>query len=208
MKALLLVDIQNDFLPGGTLAVADGDAVIAPANRLIEAFDIVVATQDWHPANHSSFAENHPDHSIYDIIKLDGLEQTLWPVHCVQGTTGAAFASQLLVDKADAVIRKGTESSIDSYSGFFDNGHRRTTGLAGYLRERQVTEVFVCGLATDVCVKFTALDSSEANFQTHLVTEACRGVELSPGDIDRAIATMRHAGVNIIDTVEDLIGQL
>ena len=208
MKALLPVDIQNDFLPGGTLAVADGDAVIAPANRLIEALDIVVATQDWHPANHSSFAENHPDHSSYEIIECNGLEQTLWPLHCVQGTTGAAFASQLPIDKADAVIHKGTESSIDSYSGFFDNGHRRTIGLAGYLRERQVTEVFVCGLATDFCVKFTALDSSEADFQTHLVTEACRGVELSPGDIDRTIASMRHAGVNIIDTAEDVVGQL
>ena len=208
MKALLLVDIQNDFLPGGALAVAEGDAVLEPANRLIEAFDVVVATQDWHPADHCSFADNHSGHSLYDTIVVNDLEQTLWPVHCVQGTPGADFSSKLMIDKADAVIRKGTGASIDSYSGFFDNGHQRSTGLAGYLRERGISDVFVCGLATDFCVKFTALDSVESGFHTHLVAEACRGVELSTGNVQRAVDQMRSNGVRIFDTVDQTLDHI
>jgi len=197
MNALILVDIQNDFLPGGALGVPCGDEVIPAANELIESADIVVATQDWHPRDHGSFAGNHEGSSPGDLVSLAGLEQRLWPDHCIQGTPGAEFASGLNTDAIEAIFRKGTSRDIDSYSGFFDNGHRKSTGLAGYLCEREVTGVTICGLATDYCVKFTALDSIAAGFETTLVPAACRGVDLTPGDVDRAIAAMEAAGVKI-----------
>ncbi|HLP78182.1 MAG TPA: bifunctional nicotinamidase/pyrazinamidase, partial [Candidatus Paceibacterota bacterium] len=155
MKALILVDIQNDFLSGGALAVPDGDAVIPVANRLQAAFPLVVATQDWHPANHGSFAANHPGRKVFEQIDLNGLPQTLWPVHCVQNTRGAELAAALNRDRIAKVFPKGTDATIDSYSGLFDNGHRKSTGLGEWLKARGATEVFVCGLATDYCVKFT-----------------------------------------------------
>src|SRR5688500_5437345 len=164
MKALILVDLQNDFLSGGAPAVPDGDVVIPIANELQQKFPLVVATQDWHPANHGSFAANHPGKKPGDIIELNGLPQILWPVHCVQGTRGAEFVAGLDGSRVARVFHKGTDAGIDSYSGFFDNGHRKATGLGDYLKERGVTDVYVMGLATDYCVKFTALDARQLEF--------------------------------------------
>ena len=195
MKALILIDLQNDFLPGGALAVPDGDRAIPVANRLAEEFELVVATQDWHPADHGSFAANHSRAKVGQIIDLNRLQQVLWPVHCVRGTAGADFSPDLRTERIHCIIRKGTDPSIDSYSGFFDNGHRRTTGLGGFLKEHGVTDVFVMGLATDYCVKFTALDAARLGFKVHLITDGCRGVNLKPGDVDAAMAEMKKACV-------------
>lgn len=194
-KALILVDLQNDFLPGGALAVPGGDEVIPLANRLMDDFGLVVATQDWHPPDHGSFAANHPGRQVFETIDLHGLPQTLWPVHCVQGTAGADFAPGLETSRIGRIFRKGTRPDIDSYSGFHDNGHRQSTGLAGWLREQGVREVTVCGLATDYCVKFTALDALAEGFAVTLALPACRGVNLQPGDVDAAVAEMRQKGV-------------
>ncbi|HEY2720463.1 MAG TPA: bifunctional nicotinamidase/pyrazinamidase [Chitinophagaceae bacterium] len=177
MKALLLIDIQNDFLPGGALPVPNGDKIIPVVNKLQDSFELVVATQDWHPKNHKSFASNHEGKKPFEIVKLDGLEQTLWPDHCVQGAPGAEFSRNLNTNRVEVIFRKGTEPGIDSYSGFYDNGHRKSTGLAGYLRERKVTEVYVTGLAGDICVYFTAMDSLKENFKTYIVEEAIRSLD-------------------------------
>ena len=197
MKALVLVDIQNDFLPRGTLPVLRGDEVVAAANSLQPQFDLVVATQDWHPPNHASFAANHPGKKPGERIDLNGLPQILWPVHCVQNTHGAAFAPGLDLGRVERIFQKGTDPEIDSYSGFFDNGHRKATGLGEYLKRRGVTGVYVCGLATDYCVRFTALDAQALGFETFLIEDACRGVELEPGDIHRAVEEMKRAGVRV-----------
>jgi nicotinamidase/pyrazinamidase len=197
MDALILVDIQNDFLPGGALAVPGGDAVIEPANRLLLQFELAVATQDWHPADHGSFAASHPGRQPGQVIDLDGLEQILWPVHCVQGTRGAEFAASLETNRFAEVFRKGTDARVDSYSGFFDNGRRHATGLGDWLRARGVNRVVICGLATDYCVKFTALDARHLGLDTVLVEDACRGVNLRAGDVARALDDLRHAGVRI-----------
>jgi len=198
MKALILVDIQNDFVPGGALAVPRGDEVVFVANRVQRSFDLVVATQDWHPAGHGSFAANHPGRNPGDVIDLDGLAQVLWPIHCVQHTHGAEFVAELNTDSIAKVFRKGTDPLIDSYSGFFDNGRRKATGLGDYLTSRGVTEVFVMGLATDYCVKFTALDAVRLGFKTFLIEDGCRGVELAKGDSARAIMEMKRAGVIVV----------
>jgi nicotinamidase/pyrazinamidase len=202
MKTLVLVDIQNDFLPGGALAVPDGDKIIPIVNKLQPIFPIVVATQDWHPANHGSFAANHPSKNIYNQIELNGLPQTLWPIHCVQNTKGAELAAALDQSHIEKIFQKGTDPAIDSYSGLFDNGHRKSTGLGEWLKSRGVTEVFVCGLATDYCVKFTALDAIQFGFKTHLIEDACRGVNLRPTDIQNAIAEMKSAGVTILQSAD------
>ncbi|MBI4328171.1 MAG: bifunctional nicotinamidase/pyrazinamidase [Chloroflexi bacterium] len=204
MNCLLLVDIQNDFLPGGALAVPDGDAVIPVANKLQPLFPLVVATQDWHPSNHGSFAANHPGRKQFDPIELNGLPQTLWPVHCVQGTAGAELAPGLQQGRIARVFPKGTDPGIDSYSGFFDNGHRQATGLGDWLKRKGVTEVGVCGLATDYCVKFTALDAVALGFKTCLIEDACRGVNLNPGDVAKAIQEMKDAGVRVLHS-QDLL---
>lgn len=198
MKALLLIDIQNDFLPGGALAVTDGDQVIPVANRLMSQFPLVVATQDWHPSDHRSFASQHPGRNVGEVINLDGLEQVLWPDHCVQGSVGAQFAPELNLNAIDYVIQKGTDVFIDSYSGFFDNDHRKSTELDKLLRDHGITEVQIVGLATDYCVKFTALDAVSLGFKTSVVLEGIRGVELSQGDCAKAIDEMRSAGIEII----------
>jgi nicotinamidase/pyrazinamidase len=200
MDALLVVDIQNDFLPGGALAVPDGDQVIPIANRLVGFFSLILATQDWHPANHGSFAANHLNRHPGEVINLNGIMQVLWPVHCVQGSSGAAFSAQLRTERFSKVFRKGIDPGIDSYSGFFDNGKRRSTGLAEYLRDRRVNQLFICGLATDYCVKFSALDAVDSGVRTHVIEDACRGVELNPGDSAAAIAEMRKAGVSIVES--------
>jgi nicotinamidase/pyrazinamidase len=195
--ALILVDLQNDFLPGGALAVPEGDRVIPIANRLMDDFEIIVATQDWHPANHGSFAVNHPGKEVFEVTELNGLPQVLWPVHCVQGTKGAEFAPGLEVGKITKVFRKGTDPAIDSYSGFYDNGHSKSTGLSEWLKEKGVKRVTVCGLATDYCVKFTALDAVAEGFEVKLDVAASRGVNLVPGDVERAVEEMREKGVEI-----------
>src|SRR5580658_5419757 len=195
MNALILVDIQNDFLPGGALAVPDGDKIIPVANRLQALFPLVVATQDWHPVNHGSFAANHPGKKVFEQIDLNGLPQTLWPVHCVQGTTGAELATDLQRERIAKIFPKGTDAGIDSYSGLFDNGHRKSTGLGEWLKAKDATEVFVCGLATDYCVKFTALDAAQLGFKTYFIEDASRGVNLQPNDARNAIAEMNGAGV-------------
>lgn len=197
MKALILVDIQIDFLPGGALAVPNGDDVVPVANRLMPRYNVVVATQDWHPADHLSFASQHAGYSIGDVKTVRGLDQVLWPDHCVQGTHGARFPTELNEDGIHQIIRKGTDRTIDSYSGFFDNGHRKATGLAEFLRGEGVRTVDVMGLATDYCVKFTALDAVTLGFQTFLLVDGSRGVELSPGDCQAAILTMQEAGVQV-----------
>ena len=198
MHALILVDIQNDFLPGGALAVGKGDEVVPAANRLIERFGLVVATQDWHPPDHGSFASQHAGKAVGDVIDLNGLRQILWPDHCVQGTEGAASAPGLNTDAIERVFPKGTDAGVDSYSGFFDNGRRNSTGLAGFLRAREVDEIYIVGLATDYCVKFTALDAAEQGFATRVVLEGIRGVDLAEGDVERAIGEMKAAGVQVV----------
>lgn len=196
-KALILVDLQPDFCPGGALAVADGDAVIPIANRLMPAYDVVVATQDWHPADHKSFASQHPGTKPGELGTLNGRPQVMWPDHCVQGTPGAALHPALDERPIKAVFRKGMDREVDSYSGFFDNGHVNATGLAGWLKSLDVGAVDVVGLATDYCVKWTALDARAAGFETAVLTEACRGVELASGDVARALDELRAAGVKV-----------
>lgn len=200
MNALILTDIQNDFIPGGALAVSEGDQIIPGLNTLQPHFDLVVATQDWHPPEHGSFVANHPGLAPGERIDLYGLPQVLWPVHCVQNTQGADFAPGLDQSRWDRIFMKGTDPTVDSYSGFYDNGHRKSTGLGEYLREKGVTDVYVAGLATDYCVKFTALDAVGLGFHTHFIEDASRGVNLNPGDVTRAIEEMRAAGVDITNT--------
>jgi nicotinamidase/pyrazinamidase len=181
MDALILVDIQNDFCPGGSLAVAEGDRVVPVANELQQHFDLVVATRDWHPPGHASFV-------------------ALWPPHCVQGTAGAEFHPALDTRRVAHVFLKGTDPAVDSYSGFFDNEHKLSTGLGDYLRAQGATNVFICGLATDYCVKFTALDALRLGFDTTVVIDACRGVEVNAGDTARAVAEMRAAGAHVVES--------
>ena len=180
-SALILVDIQNDFCPGGSLAVKEGDAVVPIANQLQKRFPLVLATKDWHPPGHSSFV-------------------SLWPPHCVQETAGAEFVAGLDTSRVARVFLKGTDPEVDSYSGFFDNEHLRATGLGDYLKERGVTDVFIVGLATDYCVKFTALDAVMLGFKTTVVADACRGVEVQDGDTRRALEEMAAAGVQITES--------
>ncbi len=198
MKALLLVDIQNDFLPGGALPVPDGDQVAPVANLLMPHFDFVIATQDWHPANHASFADNHAQKKPGDRIILSGLSQILWPRHCVQNTPGAQLAAGLQLDRIQKTVQKGTDAAIDSYSGFFDNGHRRRTGLQDVLAGQGVTNLYVLGLATDYCVKFTVLDACALGYRVFVVVDGCRGVNLAPGDAAAALEEMRRAGAAVV----------
>ena len=195
MRALILVDIQNDFCPGGALAVPEGDAVIGVANRLIPRFDLVVATLDWHPADHGSFADSHPGRKPFDTTDLNGLPQVLWPTHCVQWTGGAQFHPGLETAGLARIFPKGLDPRVDSYSGFFDNDRKHSTGMGEWLKEQDVTDIAVCGLATDYCVKATARDAADLGFKTLLVQDACRGVGIEPDDISEAYETMRQAGV-------------
>lgn len=195
MRALILVDLQNDFMPGGALGVPEGDQVVPIANQMQKVFDFVVATQDWHPRDHGSFAQNHPGREVGELIDLDGISQILWPVHCVQNSHGSELVSTLDTTRIRRVFRKGTDPNIDSYSAFFDNGHRQSTGLTVYLREHGVREVYLLGLATDYCVKFSALDARQVGFTTTVIEDGCRGVELHEGDVENAIEEMRVEGV-------------
>jgi nicotinamidase/pyrazinamidase len=202
MNALILVDLQNDFMPGGALAVPHGDEVIPLADELQQRFDLVVATKDWHPPDHGSFAANHPGKKPGDRIILDGIEQILWPVHCVQNTPGAEFAPRFDTSSIAHVFHKGTERNIDSYSTFFDNAHRRHTGLAHYLKERSIKEIYLMGLALDYCVKYSVLDARQLGLTTYVILDGCRGIELEPGDIGRALDEMKRAGAILIKSSE------
>ena len=197
-KALLLVDIQNDFIPGGALEVKNGDEIIEVANTVMKYFDHVIATQDWHPADHKSFASRHEGKNPGEFIELNGLQQILWPDHCVMETRGAEFAPGLDVESITKVIRKGIDKEVDSYSGFFDNAHGRATGLEDYLRSQGIDDLYIAGLATDYCVKYTALDARTLGFKTSIIIEGVRGVEINPGDCDKAIEEMKEAGVEVV----------
>ena len=202
MKALLVVDIQNDFLPGGALEVEDGDTVIPVINKIIEKFELIIATQDWHPSDHKSFASQHEGKIPGDMIKLKDIDQVLWPDHCIQGTEGAEFSKKLDRSKIKKVFVKGVDSEIDSYSGFFDNGHLRSTGLSDYLRDSLVDEVFIVGLATDYCVKFTALDSVMGGFKTYVIADSTKAVNLKPDDYEVALVEMNQSGAIILNSNE------
>lgn len=202
MKALVLVDIQNDFLPGGALPVPAGGEVIAVANAVQPGFGLVVAGQDWHPPDHASFATSHPGRKPGDVITLGNTEQALWPPHCVQRTPGADFAPGLDIRRVSQVFQQGIDRGIDSYSAFFDNNRARSTGLADYLRERMVTDVFVMGLATDYCVRYTALDAVRLGFKTTVIEDGCRGVEREPGDVARTLKELRQAGVELVRSTD------
>jgi nicotinamidase/pyrazinamidase len=200
--ALIIVDVQNDFIPGGALAVREGDQVVPVINSLQQKFMHVIATQDFHPADHGSFAANHPGKNPGEFIELAGLTQILWPVHCVQGTRGADFYPDLNQSQWVAVFQKGKNAKVDSYSGFFDNARRGDTGLGDYLKSKGIEQVFVCGLALDYCVKFTALDAKSLGFATALIVDATRAVNLNPKDGDSAIAEMEEAGITILTSQE------
>lgn len=196
--ALIIVDVQNDFIPGGALAVNEGDQVVPVINSLQRKFETVIATQDFHPANHGSFAANHPGKTPGEFIDLNGLNQILWPVHCVQGSAGAEFHKDLNRENWVAIFQKGMNQDVDSYSGFYDNARRGDTGLGDFLKEKGIKTVFVAGLALDYCVKFTALDAVSLGFETWLIADATRAVNLQPTDGELAIREMESAGVKII----------
>lgn len=196
MKALLLIDIQVDFLPGGALAVAEGNTIIPVCNRLQTKFDLVVATQDWHPQGHKSFASSHTNQKAFETIELNGLQQVLWPDHCVHETAGAAFSEQLDTKQIETIFRKGTDPQIDSYSGFYDNGHLKATGLAHYLRGKNVAQVYVVGLAADYCVYFTAKDALTEGFETFIIEDATKPI--SAEGFEKAKRDILNKGGNLI----------
>lgn len=202
MRALLLIDLQIDFCPGGSLEVPEGDQVVGMANELMDRFELVVATMDWHPAEHMSFAANHLWRRPGDVIELNGLSQTLWNMHCVQDSFGAELHPRLQKERIDKIVYKGTDKEIDSYSGFFDNGHRKATALKAYLEAKGVTELYVMGLATDYCVKFTVLDALELGYPTTVIRDACRGINLEEGDVEKAFLAMQQKGAKLVDAVE------
>lgn len=197
MDALILVDLQYDFMPGGALAVPEGDKVVPLANQLAAQFELVVASQDWHPPDHRSFASQHAGKKPGDVIDLEGLQQHLWPDHCVQNTHGAEFHKDLDLSKIERVFQKGEDPKIDSYSTFFDNAHRRATGLGDYLKGKGVTKVFLMGLATDYCVKCSALDARELGFKVTVIGDGCRGIDVNAGDIENAIREMLAKGATL-----------
>ncbi|WP_460099950.1 bifunctional nicotinamidase/pyrazinamidase [Pseudomonas sp. H3_C08] len=200
-SALLVIDVQNDFTPGGQLAVPEGDLIVPLINRLARQFTQVVVAQDWHPTGHASFASSHSGHQPYDVIQLPYGEQTLWPDHCVQSTPGAEFHRELDLPHAQLIIRKGCNPDIDSYSAFLEADRRTTTGLSGYLKERGIDTVYMVGLALDFCVMFSALDARAAGFNTYVVLDACRAIDLN-GSLAAAIERMQSAGVGLIQSTE------
>ena len=202
-RALIVVDLQNDFCPGGALAVSHGDEIVPIINDLMarEYFDLIVATQDWHPANHLSFASQHGK-TPGEMIELNGQTPVLWPDHCVESTPGAELVSELETSRIARIFQKGQKREVDSYSGFFDNDHQTETGLGGYLKTENVDEVFVCGLATDYCVKYSALDAKALGFATHLIEDASRGVNLQSDDVEKAVQEMKDAGVLVVQSTE------
>lgn len=196
-EALIVIDVQNDFCPGGALAVAEGDAIIGGINALMSEFQVRVFTQDWHPENHSSFAANHSEKEPFSVIDMPYGPQVLWPVHCVQGGQGAAFHKDLQTDPADLIIRKGFRPEIDSYSAFFENDHKTPTGLEGYLRTRGVSDVTLVGLATDFCVNYSAVDAAKLGFNVTVREDLCRAIDLD-GSLEAARNAMLDAGVKLV----------
>lgn len=203
MKALLIVDLQNDFCEGGALEVPGGSEIVPAVNNLLEDFDAVIQTQDWHPEGHSSFASSHHGKEPYDTVEMDYGTQVLWPDHCVQGSAGAEFHPDLVTQKSQVIIRKGFRTSIDSYSTFYENDHKTKTGLAGYLNARGITDLYTVGLAADFCVKWSVLDGIKEGFTMHIVKDAVKGIDLD-GSLDQAWKEMKKAGVNIVSSEEIL----
>ena len=200
-SALIVIDVQNDFCPGGALAVPKGDEVVRPINRLVEAFEHVVLTQDWHPKGHSSFASSHTGAAPFSNIAMPYGEQTLWPDHCVQGTPGAEFHRDLAWTKAELIVRKGFRRAIDSYSAFFENDRTTPTGLGGYLKERGLSRLVLAGLATDFCVAYSALDAARLGFEVAVAMDACRAIDLG-GSLKAAEERMRAAGVRLTESAQ------
>lgn len=198
--ALLLVDIQNDFCAGGSLEVPQANEIIPVINKLLPLFQHRVATQDWHPASHKSFAANHPWRKPGQVIELNGLEQVLWPIHCVQESFGAEFHKELNTEALEHIVQKGTDNEIDSYSGFFDNGRKKSTNLHNLLQDLGVLKVYVVGLATDYCIKFTALDAKSLGYETYLIQDACKAVNMQTGDEQKALAQLQEAGVHLTES--------
>lgn len=197
MNALIVVDMQRDFMPGGPLGVPEGDTLVPLINQLMEEFPLVVATKDWHPKDHISFAANHPDKEVGELIEVEGAPQVLWPTHCVQDTLGSDFAAGLHTDRIDATFFKGSDREVDSYSAFFDNAKKRDTGLDHYLRKKGVTAVAIVGVATDYCIRDSALDARSLGWNTTLILDGCKPINLNPGDEEEALDQMRTAGVVI-----------
>ena len=202
MKALLIVDVQNDFLPGGALAVPQGDVIIPVINNIQQHFKLIVVTRDWHPANHGSFASNHDNRQVGEVIRLHGQEQVLWPDHCVQGSPGAEISPLLNQGLINNVIFKGSDPDIDSYSAFYDNGHLKETGLHAYLKRNGITSLFVCGLAADYCVYYTVKDALLLGYEANLLTDATRGVNLQPEDTEKAFKDMEKRGARLMTSTE------
>lgn len=203
MKALLVVDLQYDFLPGGSLAVTNGDQIIEVINNIQKKFGLIIATQDWHPQDHKSFASQYPDKEVFAIIDLNGLNQVLWPTHCVEGTKGAEFTKEWDSNGVSAIFRKGTNPEIDSYSGFFDNGKRNNTGLSGYLKDKNVDELYICGLAAEFCVFYSAVDAVELDFKTYFLDFATRPI--TEIGLIEAKKIMKLKGIEIIEHENQLI---
>ncbi len=197
---LIIVDIQNDFCPGGALPVKNGNEIIPLVNKLSYQFNHVIATQDWHSFNQISFASNYEGKNAYDTVEIDGIKQTLWPNHCVQGTTGADFHHNLILDNIDLILRKGTHDNIDSYSAFLENDKKTITGLHGYLKALDIKKVYLCGLATDYCVFYSALDAIKLGFETYVILDACRGINIPENNIENSIKTMKKQNIKIINS--------
>lgn len=198
MKALVVVDMQNDFMPGGALGVPSADEIVPMINALIPRFSLVVATKDWHPPDHVSFAANHPGKKVGDKIRIGDMDQILWPVHCVRNTDGADFVSSLETTNFASIFYKGTDKNIDSYSAFFDNARRKSTGLGDYLKSRNINEVYLAGLTTDYCVLYSTMDAIDLGFMVNVIVDACRPINLDPRDEQRALAAMAAKGAKII----------
>jgi len=200
VKALIIVDVQNDFMPGGALGVPEGNDILPVINDLLKkSFDFIIATKDWHPKEHGSFALNHNKKPGEHVI-LCGKDQVLWPTHCVQGTKGSEFAHGFDTRKVHKVFYKGTDREVDSYSAFFDNAHLRATGLGDFLIENEIDEVYIAGLATDYCVKYTVLDALKLGFKTYIVADGCKGINLNPDDVDKAIKLMQSKGAEVVSS--------
>lgn len=199
-KALIVIDLQNDFMPGGTLAVSGSDQIVPVINHILLGFELIIAVRDWHPSEHVSFAENHPGHKIGEVINLNRITQILWPAHCIAGTKGAEFSPGLNISRVDKIINKGVDPGIDSYSCFWDNEHLRQTELHAYLQKQEVTDVYLAGIATEYCVKYSVIDAVSHGYKTNVIIDACRGIELKKGDIDNAVKEMAERGARIINS--------
>jgi nicotinamidase/pyrazinamidase len=199
-KALIIIDVQNDFCSGGALAVPDGEKIIPTINKLSKKFKKVIATQDWHPENHISFASNHPGKKEYEAIEKNGIEQVLWPDHCVTGTPGANFHPGLNTKNIALIVRKGTNPTIDSYSAFQENDKKTITGLEGYLKSLQIKQIYLCGLALDYCVFYSAMDAKELGFETFVIIDGTKGIDSPQGNIDKSLNVMEKAGIKIVES--------